>query len=91
MADTDRQYTYVKETPVYVPEKTSGSGGLAFIVGALVVVVGLIAWFVWGDGQSHVGSTDTSNTTVTIQTPEPAAPAQDVAPAPAAPAAPAQP
>ena len=74
--------------------KAGGSGGIIFVVGGLVVAVGVLVWLVMG-GDLDMGPNDTTtNTSVTIKTPEPAAdpapaPAADPAPAPAADPAPA--
>lgn len=71
---TNRQ-TYVRET-----EKSSG-GAIAFVVGGLVVAVGILAWAMSdGDlGDTAVVPVESNSTTVTI---EPAAPAaRDAAPA----------
>ena len=106
MADTDRTTynTYVRENPTTIREtRETSSGGVAFIVGGLVVAVGLIAWFVWGDPAPVTGVTEGDSTSITIETPanEPAATApSSTVPAPApeaaapvetAPAAPAAP
>lgn len=56
-------------------ENTSGSGGnagLAFIVGGLLVVVALIAWFVFGRGG---GMSETKDVNVDVNLPEVSAPA----------------
>ena len=39
--------------------------GLAFVVGGLVVAVGVLAYFVLGDGASNVGD---SSTTINVET-----------------------
>lgn len=84
---TNRQ-TYVRET-----EKSSGAS-MAFIVGGLVVAVGVIAWALSG-GDIDVTTTPTpavenSTTNVTIEPATPAIPTVDVTPAePAAPVEPA--
>ena len=78
---TNRQ-TYVRET-----EKSSG-GSIAFIVGGLVVAVGIIAYAMY-DGEvagTQVIPVENNSTTVTI---EPTAPAEPVAPATEQPADPA--
>lgn len=47
----------------------SGNSGLAFIVGGLVVAVGFIAWFAFGDGQAvFMGADSGDSTNVTIST-----------------------
>ena len=56
-------------------ENTSGGGGnagLAFIVGGLLVVVAIIAWFVFGRG--GVGG-ETKDVNVDVNLPEVSAPA----------------
>ena len=64
------------------------SNNLGFIVGGLVVAVGLLLWFVLGDGT--MGAKNTGDTTnVTVETPVTPAPADPVAPAPADPVTPA--
>ena len=40
----------------YETTRSSGNGSLAFIVGGLVVAVGVIAWLIFGDG---FGTTET--------------------------------
>ena len=54
-------------------ENSSGGGnaGLAFIVGRLVVVVAILAWFLLGRG----GAPDTKNVDVEVKLPEVSAPA----------------
>ncbi len=81
-ADYTNRQTYVRET-----EKSSGAG-IAFVVGGLVVAVGLLAWAM-SDGDivdTAVVPVESNTTTVTV---EPAAPVvRDTAPAAdAAPAA----
>lgn len=49
----------------------SGNTGLAFIVGAVVVVLALVAWFVFARG----GAPDTKNVDVDVNLPEVSAPA----------------
>lgn len=56
-----------------------GNAGLAFIVGGVVVVVAILAWFLLGRG----GAPDTKNVDVDVKLPEVSAPS---VPAPAAPA-----
>ena len=93
MSYQDNNKTYVRETRTTEP----GGGGIALIVGGLVVAVGFILWLVFGGsgpGTSVVPASDTTN--VTIE--PPAAPADtttnvtiDPAPEAADPAAPAEP
>ncbi len=55
-------------------ENTSGGGGnagLAFIVGGLLVVVAVLAWFMFGRG----GMDDTKDVNVDVSLPEVSAPA----------------
>jgi len=54
-------------------ESSSGGGnaGLAFIVGGLVVVVAVLAWFLFGRG----GAPETKNVDVEVKLPEVSAPA----------------
>ncbi|MFA4951500.1 hypothetical protein [Brevundimonas sp.] len=57
-------------------ENTSGGGGnagLAFIVGGLLVVVAIVAWFVFGRGGGMGGETKDVN--VDVNLPEVSAPA----------------
>lgn len=74
-----------------VREKSSGNGGILFVLGAIVVALGIVLYFVLGgDLRTDSDGSGTTNS-VTIEAPpaaEPAAPAP-AAPAPAAPAAPA--
>ena len=85
MADNSNRTTYVRET-----EKTSG-GGMAFIVGGLVVAVAVVAWLVFGGSPSTVGTAPDAGTTTNVTVEQPAAPApattqgaaDPVAPAPA--------
>ena len=49
----------------------SGNTGLAFIVGAVVVVLALVAWFVFARG----GAPDTKKVDVNVDLPEVSAPA----------------
>ncbi len=53
---------------------SSGGGnvGLAFIVGGLLVVVAIIAWFVFGGG---MGGNETKDINVDVDLPEVSAPA----------------
>lgn len=48
MSDKDT-HTHIERT-----EKTGGSTGLAFIVGGLVVAVGVIAWVIYGGAEDDV-------------------------------------
>lgn len=48
-----------------------GNTGLAFIVGAIVVVLGVVAWFVFARG----GTTETKQIDVNVDVPEISAPA----------------
>lgn len=87
---TDRTNTvYDRETRIY-DRDTGGSNFLAFLIGGLVIAVGLLA-FLFYDGGNTRDVTTTSSTTPRIE--RPAAPARDsIAPAtPSRPAAPAEP
>lgn len=87
MSDPRTNTTIVRET-------SSGNGGTLFVLGAIVVALGIVLYFVLGGGALQTGSTGpSSSTSVTVETPaapaaEPAAPAAPAAPAEAAPAAP---
>lgn len=48
-----------------------GNAGMAFIIGGLVVVVAIIAWFVFARG----GAPETKNVDVNVDLPEVSAPA----------------
>lgn len=88
--DSTRTNTvYERETRVY-DRDTGGSNFLAFLIGGLVIAVGLLA-FLFYDGGSTRDVTTTSSTTPRIE--RPAAPIRDsIAPAaPSRPAAPATP
>jgi hypothetical protein len=50
----------------------SGNTGIAFIVGAIVVVLALVAWFVFARGG---GAPETKNVDVDVNLPEVSAPA----------------
>jgi hypothetical protein len=70
MADQDNYKTYVRETRT----TESSGGGIALIVGGLVVAVGFIVWLVFGT-PGPVATTDpvSETTNVTIEpTAEPA-------------------
>lgn len=66
-------------------EQSSGGGntGLAFIIGAVVVVVAIIAWFVFMRGAAP----ETKDVDIDVSVPEVSAP-EIPTPAPAAPSAP---
>jgi hypothetical protein len=87
MSDPRTNTTVVRET-------SSGNGGMLFVLGAIVVALGIVLYFVLGGGALQTGSSGpSSSTSVTVETP--AAPAAEPAPAapaaePAAPAAPAE-
>ena len=73
--------------------ESSGNGNVLFILGAIVVAVGVLLWYVFGGvPNSTTGSSDTNNN-VTIETPAASAPAEPATPAPTdtTPAAPATP
>lgn len=63
---TDR--TYVRETDV--PRRSGGMSTLAFIVGGLLALVLVIAFFMWGDGVDNgtrtVVPADTSTSDVNV-------------------------
>ncbi len=63
MSDHDTQNTYIRETRTTEPS----GGGMALIVGGLVVAVGFILWLVFG-GPGPVATTDpvSDTTSVTI-------------------------
>ena len=69
--------------------ETSGNSTMAFILGGLVVAVGVIAWFIYGGDATPAGGGGGTKTNITIENPAPAAPAEPAPaePAPAAPAA----
>lgn len=48
-----------------------GNAGMAFIIGGLVVVVAIIAWFIFARG----GAPETKNVDVNVDLPEVSAPA----------------
>jgi hypothetical protein len=85
----------VRDTQVYDRE-TRGSNTLAYLIGGLVIALGLLAFLFYDGGSRDVnttGSTGTSQTQSAPSTGGPAsAPATPTSPsAPAAPAAPANP
>lgn len=82
MADENR--TIERNTVV----ESRSSGGITFIVGGLVVAVGVIAWLVFGSGIGVASkpADSTSNTSVTIEAPAAAPAPAPAEPAPAAPA-----
>ena len=60
------------------PQHSRGSGGnatLAFIVGGLVIAVGIIAWVMFGDsgGGNVVGGSESSDVNVSVETSDGAA------------------
>lgn len=77
MAQYEDRSTHTTTTPAR--EGTSG-GTIAFIVGGLVVAVGIIAWFMFGGDIDTAPSATSSESSVTIETPEGGA-AMEVAPA----------
>ncbi|MFC4171650.1 hypothetical protein ACFOYU_06220 [Microvirga sp. GCM10011540] len=84
---------YNRETNVYETEKR-GSNTLAYLIGGLVIALGLLAFLFYDGGDREVtttGSTGTEVESTTGTTTAPVAPATPTAPAPAAPAAPAAP
>ncbi len=86
MPDEPNRSTYVRET-----EKTSG-GGIALIVGGLVVAVAFIAWLLFDGSMPTAGTAPAAgdtNTNVTVEVPaaEPAPPAEAAPAEPVAPAA----
>ena len=87
---------YDRDTVVY-DRDTGGSNFLAFLIGGLVIAVGLLA-FLFYDGGNSRDVTTTGSTTPRIERPaspatpmtpaKPAAPTAPAAPAPSAPATP---
>ena len=75
---------YDRDAVVYDRDDTGGSNFLAFLIGGLVIAVGLLA-FLFYDGGNSRDVTTTGSTTPRIE--RPASPAAPMAPAPA-PAAP---
>jgi hypothetical protein len=82
---------YDRDTVVYDRDGTGGSNFLAFLIGGLVIAVGLLA-FLFYDGGNSRDVTTTGSTTPRIERPAspaaPMAPATPAAPAPSAPANP---
>ncbi len=80
-------HTHVPREPV---RESSGTGTLAFIIGGLVVAVGVIAWFLMGgdiDSSVTTVPADGGDASVTIEnTPAPAPAEESAAPAETAPA-----
>ena len=76
---------YDRDTVVYDRGDTGGSNFLAFLIGGLVIAVGLLA-FLFYDGGNSRDVTTTGSTTSRIE--RPASPATPMAPAPSAPASP---
>jgi hypothetical protein len=84
---------YNRETNVYEREGR-GSNTLAYLIGGLVIVLGLLAFLFYDGGNRDVtttGSTgtQTESTTGAGSTSAPATPTSPASPAPAAPASPA--
>jgi hypothetical protein len=84
---------YNRETNVYEREGR-GSNTLAYLIGGLVIALGLLAFLFYDGGNRDVtttGSTgtQTESTTGSGSTSAPAAPTSPASPAPAAPASPA--
>ncbi|MBC7478402.1 MAG: hypothetical protein H7317_09965 [Pseudorhodobacter sp.] len=78
-----------------VPRETAGNGGILFVLGAIVVAIGLLLWYVVG-GNTTPATSPVTKTEVTIQAPAsaPAAAAVDPVATPpdqTAPARPAEP
>ena len=63
--------------------ESSGNGNVLFILGAIVVAVGVLLWYVFGNAPgTTTGSSDTNNN-VTVQTPAASAPAESATQVPA--------
>lgn len=87
---TGMNSAYDRETQVYDRDDTGGSNFLAFLIGGLVIAIGLLA-FLFYDGGNTGDVTTTGSTTPRIERPAgPAAPMAPATPAPA-PSAPAIP
>lgn len=75
---------------VETKKEAGGISAMAFILGGVVVAVGIIGYFMYGGSPKHVGTGSSTSTSVTIEAPAPAAtPPAATAPAAPAPAAPA--
>ena len=84
---------YNRETNVYERE-ARGSNTLAYLIGGLVIALGLLAFLFYGgsdrDDVSTTGSTATQTETAPSTSPRPASPAPSTAPAtPSSPSSPA--
>ena len=77
---------YDRETRVYDSD-TRGSNTLAYLIGGLVLALGLLAFLFYDRGGNDVNTTASTGT----QTERPAAPTTPANPAAPAPAAPARP
>jgi hypothetical protein len=83
MSDPKTNTTIIRETP-------SGNGGMLFVLGAIVVALGIVLWYVLGGAGMQTGAAGSStSTSVTIEAPAATAPAAEPAAPAAEPAAPA--
>jgi len=73
---------YDRETRVYDRDTTRGSYTMAYLIGGLVIALGLLAFLFYDWGGRDVDTTASTST----QTERPATPANPTAPPPAAPA-----
>jgi hypothetical protein len=86
---------YDRETRVYDRETPRSSNTLAYLIGGLVIAVGLLAFLFWDGGgttePTTTGSTVTNSEPAPAATPKPATPATPATPAAPATPAPAKP
>jgi len=87
MNTTGTNTVYDRDTSVYDRDRGGGSNFLAFLIGGLVIAMGLLAFLFYDGGSTSGDVSTTSSTTPRIEAPaSPSAPATPTSPSRPAPA-----